>query len=76
MGFGFNLFCVFILFPGSLILLLFGIFTKSRKYFKILGVIWLMVLALITISYGIQMLSNNKKIEIQAQIQESTPIEF
>lgn len=60
MGFGFNLFFVLILLPGSVILLLTWALTRNRRFGQALGIIWLSILTLSILSTVTQPLSEKK----------------
>jgi hypothetical protein len=63
MGFGFNLFFVFILVPLTGILLLTWLLTRKRIFGIILGVIWLAILGLAVFSGTVQTLTAKKELE-------------
>ena len=58
MGFGFNLFFVFILVPLTAILLLIWLFSGKKLFGKTLGVIWLGIFGLIFFSMTINWLTS------------------
>lgn len=62
MGFGFNLFFIFVLLPLSGGLLLIWLLSKKAAYGKILGILWLGILALICLSAIIQVFTTKMKV--------------
>ncbi len=65
MGFGFNLFVVFILFPLSIILPIVWLLTKRRLFGKILLFIWIPILSLIIITSIVHFFIDKKSIKRQ-----------
>ena len=63
MGFGFNLFFIFILVPLTGILLIVGRLTKKRLIGKMLGFIWLGIFGLVFLSGIIQWLNSKTELE-------------
>ena len=63
MGFGFNLFFIFILVPLTGILLIVGLLTKKRLIGKMLGFIWLGIFGLVFLSGIIQWLNSKTELE-------------
>jgi hypothetical protein len=63
MGFGFNLFFVFALVPGTIILLLFWLFSQKQIFGKTLAIIWLGVLGLAILSYIVPVLTAKKELK-------------
>ena len=63
MGFGFNLFFIFILVPLTGILLIAGLITKNRLIGKMLGFIWLGIFGLVFLSGIIQWLNSKTELE-------------
>ena len=63
MGFGFNLFVVFILFPLTVILLLIWLFSGKKLFGKTLGLIWLGIFGLIIFSMTINWLTSKTELE-------------
>ena len=63
MGFGFNLFFIFILLPLTGILLLIWLFSNKKIFGKTLGVIWFGIFGLIILSIAIQTLTAKKELE-------------
>ena len=63
MGFGFNLFFIFILVPLTGILLIAGLITKKRLIGKMLGFIWLGIFGLVFLSGIIQWLNSKTELE-------------
>jgi hypothetical protein len=63
MGFGFNLFFIFILVPATIILLLIWLFSKKQIFGKTLGIIWLSIFGLALFSYIIQTLTAKKELK-------------
>ena len=63
MGFGFNLFFIFILVPATIILLLIWLFSKKQIFGKTLGIIWLSIFSLVLFSYIVQSLTSKKEIK-------------
>ena len=63
MGFGFNLFFIFILIPLTAILLLTWLLTRKLFIGKILGIIWLGIFGLFALSVTLQVLTANKKLK-------------
>ncbi len=64
MGFGFNLFFIFILLPITGMLLLAWLLTKKKKFGKILGLIGLGISGLVILIITIQTLSDKKKLKM------------
>jgi hypothetical protein len=62
MGFGFNLFAVFILFPISIILVIAWLFSRSNLLLKILIITWGCVFSLIAISWLVETLTMKKNL--------------
>ena len=60
MGFGFNLFCIFILLPVLGILLLAWMFSKKKIFGKTIGVIILGVISLVIVSSALQIFIKKK----------------
>lgn len=60
MGFGFNLFFVFILLPLTGILLAVWLFSKKNIFGKTLGFIWLGIVGLVIFSLTVQTLTSKK----------------
>lgn len=60
MGFGFNLFFIFILIPLSVILLISWIGSKKIIYGKALGLIWLGLVGLVVVSITVRALIDKK----------------
>lgn len=63
MGFGFNLFFIFILVPATIILLLVWLFSKKQIFGKTLGIVWLSILSLALFSYIVQALTSKKELK-------------
>ena len=63
MGFGFNLFVIFVLLPLSVILLAVWIFSKNKIFGKTLGFIWLGIVGLIIFSLTAQILTAKKELK-------------
>lgn len=63
MGFGFNLFFVFILVPLTAILLLIWLFSGKKLFGKTLGVIWLGIFGLIFFSMSINWLTSKTELK-------------
>ena len=63
MGFGFNLFFIFILVPLTGILLIAGLITKKRLIGKMLGFIWLGIFGLVFLSGIIKWLNSKTELE-------------
>jgi len=63
MGFGFNLFFVFILVPLTAILLLVWLISGKKLFGKTLGVIWLGIFGLIFFSLTVQCLTSKTELE-------------
>ena len=63
MGFGFNLFFIFILVPLTGILLIVGLLTKKRLIGKMLGFIWLGIFGLLFLSVIIQWFNSKTELE-------------
>ena len=63
MGFGFNLFFVFILVPLTAILLLIWLFSGKKLFGKTLGVIWLGIFGLIFFSMTIKCLTSKTELK-------------
>ena len=63
MGFGFNLFFIFILVPATIILLLIWLFSKKQIFGKTLGIIWLSIFSLVLFSYIVQSLTSKKELK-------------
>lgn len=63
MGFGFNLFFVFILVPLTGFLLLTWLLTRKLIFGKILGLIWLGIFGLVFLSRTIQWLTAKKELK-------------
>lgn len=62
MGFGFNLFFIFILIPGTFILLLLGIATRKSIFGYLLGLMWSGVIAIILLSLLLRPFTTPKKV--------------
>ena len=60
MGFGFNLFIVFVLLPLTGILLLIWLFSKKKIFGKTLGFIWLGIIGLVILTLALQTLTAKK----------------
>ena len=58
MGFGFNLFFVFVLVPSTIVLLIFWLVTKKTVIGRILGFIWLGIIGLVILSFILQALTS------------------
>ena len=63
MGFGFNLFFIFILVPATIILLLIWLFSKKQIFGKTLGIIWLSIFGFALFSYIVQALTSKKELK-------------
>lgn len=63
MGFGFNLFVVFILMPATLILLVTWLVIKKRILIKILGAVWAGVVAIVILSTSVQLITSKKQLK-------------
>lgn len=63
MGFGFNLFFIFILIPVTVILLLAWLSTQKIIYKKVVGFTWLGIVVLIILSAGINAFVNKKTLK-------------
>lgn len=63
MGFGFNLLFVFVLVPGTIILLLIWLFSQKQIFGKTVAIIWLGVVALAIVSYIVQTLTAKKELK-------------
>ena len=63
MGFGFNLFVMFILVPLTVILLLIWLFSGKRLFGKTIGLIWLGIIGLIVFSMTINWLTSKTELE-------------
>ncbi|KQR94450.1 hypothetical protein ASG01_00755 [Chryseobacterium sp. Leaf180] len=63
MGFGFNLFVIFVVLPLSVILLSVWIFSKNKIFGKTLGFIWLGIVGLIIFSLTAQTLTAKKELK-------------
>lgn len=63
MGFGFNLFFIFILVPATIILLLISLFSKKEIFGKTLRIIWFSVFSLVLFSYIVQALTSKKELK-------------
>jgi hypothetical protein len=63
MGFGFNLFVVFILFPLTVILLLIWLFSGKKLFGKTIGLIWLGIIGLVVFSMTINWLTSKTELE-------------
>ncbi|SEA97097.1 hypothetical protein SAMN05443667_113142 [Flavobacterium gillisiae] len=63
MGFGFNLFFIFILLPLSVILLLIWLFSKKKVFGKTLGAIWFGIIGLVVFSGTIQWLTAKTELD-------------
>ena len=63
MGFGFNLFFIFILLPLTAILLLIWLFSKKKIFGKTLGIIWFGIIGLIILSMTIRTLTSKKELK-------------
>ena len=62
MGFGFNLFFVFVLIPLTLIFVSIWLITKKKFIGKTLGVIWIGILCLVIVASLIQWLTSKTKL--------------
>lgn len=62
MGFGFNLFFVFVLIPLTLIFVSIWLITKKKFIGKTLGVIWIGILCLVMVASLIQWLTSKTKL--------------
>ncbi|MGI4865520.1 MAG: hypothetical protein ACRYFZ_16485 [Janthinobacterium lividum] len=62
MGFGFNLFLVFILLPLTAILAISWLLTRKKAFSKALGLLWLAVIGLVVISNVTKPLSAKKNL--------------
>ncbi len=63
MGFGFNLFFVFILVPVTVILIVISLVTGKKTYGKWLGYTWLGVVGLVVLSLVIHALTDKKDLK-------------
>lgn len=63
MGFGFNLFFVFILIPFTGLFLIIWLFTRKKIIGKTIGWIWLVLLGLVVFSYTFQWLISKTILE-------------
>ena len=63
MGFGFNLFVVFILFPLTVILLLIWLFSGKKLFGKTIGLIWLGIIGLVVFSMTINWLTSKTELK-------------
>lgn len=63
MGFGFNLFFIFIIVPLTALLLLGWLVTRRKIYGKVIGGIWIAIFALILISITIQFFTKKKELK-------------
>ena len=63
MGFGFNLFFVFILVPFTGILLVLWLLTRKKIFGKTLGLIWLIIFVLTLLSGIVQWLTAKKELK-------------
>jgi hypothetical protein len=63
MGFGFNLFFIFILVPLTGILLVTWLLTRKKILGKVIGVIWLGIFGLVFLSGSIQWLTKKKELK-------------
>jgi hypothetical protein len=62
MGFGFNLFFVFILIPATVIIIIGGLITQKKTYAKLLGLVWLGVFGIVALSFVVQSLTDKKEL--------------
>lgn len=63
MGFGFNLFFIFILVPTTIIFLLIWLFSKKQIFGKTIGIVWLSIFGLALFSYIVQTLTSKKELK-------------
>jgi hypothetical protein len=63
MGFGFNLFFVFLLLPATAILLIVWALTKRQVFGKTLGIIWIGVICLVILSLVMERLRSKVVLE-------------
>ncbi len=63
MGFGFNLFFVFIILPVSGILIILWITTQKKLFGKLLGIIWAGMIGLIILVSILQIFTTKKRVE-------------
>jgi len=63
MGFGFNLFFIFILVPLTGILLLIWLITRKKIFGKVLGLIWGGIFGLVILSSTIRYITSTKELE-------------
>jgi hypothetical protein len=63
MGFGFNLFVVFILFPLTVILLLIWLFSGKKLFGKTIGFIWIGIIGLVVFSMTINWITSKTELE-------------
>jgi hypothetical protein len=63
MGFGFNLFFVFILLPSTALLLLTWLFTRKKFFGKAIGLIWLGVVGLVLLVATLHWLIDKKELD-------------
>jgi hypothetical protein len=63
MGFGFNLFFIFILLPLTAILLLLWLFRRKKIFGNILGIILLGIVVLIILTRGLQKMFSQKELD-------------
>ena len=63
MGFGFNLFVAFIVFPLTLFLSILWIFTRKKIFIKVIAVVWISIISLVIFASVMNILFSNKNIE-------------
>ena len=63
MGFGFNLFAAFILFPLTIILLVIWLISRKLRFGKLLLLIWFPVLGLILLSVVVRFFTEKKQLD-------------
>ncbi len=63
MGFGFNLFFLFIVIPVSVILIITFFITRKRAYGKLLGFVWLGMLVIATLSLIVESLTGKMELK-------------
>lgn len=62
MGFGFNLFFIFILFPLTIIFSIIGFVFGRKSFLKTIGYVWLLVLGLVTLSFTVRFFNEKKNL--------------
>ena len=63
MGFGFNLFFVFILVPATVILIIAGLITRKKTFARLLGLVWLGVFGIVVMSFIVQAFTDKKELK-------------